>query len=43
MNALSNPNINANQRRAAIRRTAWTMAVVAMTIFVLFFLKVFWH
>ena len=32
-----------DQRRAAVRRTAWTMAVIAMTIFVLFFLKVFWH
>jgi hypothetical protein len=31
-----------NQRRAAVRRTAWIMATVAIAIFVLFFLKVFW-
>ena len=32
-----------NQRRVAVRRTAWIMAAVAIAIFVLFFLKVFWH
>lgn len=33
-----------NQRRAGIRRTVWIAAAVALTIFVLFFVKLgFWH
>lgn len=33
-----------NQRRAAVRRTVWIMAAIALTIFVLFFLKQgLWH
>jgi len=33
-----------NQRRAAVRRTVWIMAAIAVTIFVLFFVKQgVWH
>ena len=33
-----------NQRRAAVRRTAWIVAGVAVAIYLLFFLKQgFWH
>jgi hypothetical protein len=33
-----------DQRRAGIRRTAWAVAAVALTVFVLFFVKQFlWH
>ncbi|MDR3387387.1 MAG: hypothetical protein P4L92_10075 [Rudaea sp.] len=32
------------ERRAAVRRTVWIMAAIALTIFVLFFIKQgIWH
>jgi hypothetical protein len=35
---------NLDHRRAGIRRTAWIMAAVAVTIFVLFFVQqAFWR
>ena len=37
-------NLNLDHRRAGIRRTAWIMAAVALTIFVLFFVQqAFWR
>ncbi len=37
-------NLNSDQRRAGIRRTAWIVGAVALAMFVLFFVKQgIWH
>ena len=37
----SSANVNPDQRRAGIRRTAWITGAVALTFFVLFFVVQF--
>ena len=41
--SISNANFDPADRRTAVRRTAWIVDGVALTVFVLFILKTYWH